>query len=157
MPYRVSKHRTILRCTAIRFFLSYVIAQHNRSVRRACYIDMQRYFIPTHVNERINSQLIHQFIHHQDGSQSHFPIQTLGVPLAVNAIGDIILRYYDGNIPSFNIKGHAGMHDCYLVADMPPIQTLEAHWVREFTIYSLDYIPFKLSITLNYKQELESE
>ena len=104
--------------------LSYVIAQHNRSVRRACYIDMQSDYIPAHVNERINSQLTHQFIHHQNGSQSHFPIQTLGVPLAVNAIGDIILKYYDGNVPTFNIKGHAGMHDCYLVANMPRLKVL---------------------------------
>ena len=46
----------------------------------------------------------------------------------MNAIGDIILKYYDNNIPTFTIKGHAGMHDCYLVADMPPLQTLVAEY-----------------------------
>ena len=110
------------------FCLSYVIAQHNRTVRRACYIDMKNDFIPAHTNSTINAQLINQCMHHQDGSQSHFPIQTLSVPLAVNAIGDIILKYYDSSTPTFNYKGHAGMHDSYLVADMPPKETLQAQY-----------------------------
>jgi hypothetical protein len=110
------------------FCLSYVIAQHNRNVRRACYIDMKNDFIPAHINSTINAQLINQFMNHQDGNQSHFPIQTLSVPLAVNAIGDIILKYYDSTIPTFNYKGHAGMHDSYLVADMPPKETLQAQY-----------------------------
>ena len=66
-------------------------------------------------------------MHHQDGSESHFPIQTLSVPLAINAIGDIILMYYDSSIPTFNYKGHAG-NDSYLVADMPPKETLQAEY-----------------------------
>ena len=32
------------------------------------------------------------------------------------------------NVPTFKITGHAEMHDCYFVADMPPLQTLVAEY-----------------------------
>ena len=71
---------------------------------------------------------MNQFTNHQNGSHNYFLIQTLAVPLVVNAIGDIVLKYYDNNVPTFNFKGHAGMHDCYLVADMPPKETLQTEY-----------------------------